>query len=332
MQADLLAIKKIFAEELPVGVPKVLPPPAPKIRDTSVPHAPSRPIGKLTISDRKLAVKNALRYFPEAWHEELAEEFYDELDKHGHIYMYRFRPTSYPMKAYPISCYPGKCEQANGIIFMIMNNLDPAVAQYPHELVTYGGNGSVLNNWIQFHLLMKYLCEMSDTETLSMYSGHPMGVFPSHKDAPRVVITNGLVIPNYSSSNDYEIAYMQGNTIYGQMTAGSYCYIGPQGIVHGTQTVVMNAGRKYLKTNDMHGKVFLTSGLGGMSGAQGKAAIISGAVAVVAEVNPAAAEKRYNQGWIMEKIYDLDALVARIKKAKIEKKPVSIAYVGNVVG
>jgi urocanate hydratase len=299
-------------------------------RDPSVPHAPVRR-PKLTLQQQKLAVKNALRYFPEKHHKFLAVEFYEELKKYGHIYMYRFRPTEYEMKAYSIDDYPAKCKQAAAIMLMIQNNLDKRVAQYPHELITYGGNGSVFNNWAQYLLVMKYLSEMTDEQTLVMYSGHPLGLFPSHKNAPRVVITNGLVVPNYSSREDYELFYALGCTIYGQMTAGSYAYIGPQGIVHGTTLTVLNAGRKYLGLEDLRGKVFVSSGLGGMSGAQPKAGTICGCISVTAEVNKAALEKRYNQGWIMEKISDLEECIARIKKARQEKKPVSIGFLGNIV-
>ena len=235
------------------------------------------------------------------------------------------------MKAYPLSMYPAKCQQAACIQLMIMNNLDARVAQFPQELVTYGGNGSVFSNWAQYHQIMYYLSHMTEEQTLSMYSGHPMGLFPSHPDAPRMVITNGMVIPNYSSQEDYERMYAQGVTIYGQMTAGSYCYIGPQGIVHGTTITVLNAGRKYLGVNDMHGKVYVTSGLGGMSGAQGKASLIAGAIGVIAEIDPAALEKRFKQGWISEKVTDLDTCIARLKRAREEKKPLAIGFLGNVV-
>ena len=242
-----------------------------------------------------------------------------------------FYPTEYEMKAYPLSMYPAKCQQAACIQLMIMNNLDARVAQFPQELVTYGGNGSVFSNWAQYHQIMYYLSHMTEEQTLSMYSGHPMGLFPSHPDAPRMVITNGMVIPNYSSQADYERMYAQGVTIYGQMTAGSYCYIGPQGIVHGTTITVLNAGRKYLGVNDMHGKVYVTSGLGGMSGAQGKASLIAGAIGVIAEIDPAALEKRFKQGWISEKVTDLDTCIARLKRAREEKKPLAIGFLGNVV-
>ncbi|EGG22531.1 urocanate hydratase [Cavenderia fasciculata] len=298
--------------------------------DLSVPHAPGRPV-KLDSFDKKLAIKNALRYFPTIHHQVLGKEFLDELDKYGHIYMYRFRPIDYEMKAYPIDMYPAKCKQAASIMLMIMNNLDKEVAQFPHELITYGGNGSVFSNWAQYHLIMKYLSQMTDHQTLSMYSGHPMGLFPSLPSSPRLIITNGMVIPNYSSRQDYEKMYAIGVTQYGQMTAGSYCYIGPQGIVHGTTITLLNAGRKYLSIESLAGKLFITSGLGGMSGAQAKAAVICGAIGVVAEVSLDAVTKRHKQGWVMEVYSDLDELINRIKLAKIEKKPLSIAYHGNVV-
>ncbi|GAM20231.1 hypothetical protein SAMD00019534_034060 [Acytostelium subglobosum LB1] len=298
--------------------------------DTSVPHAPGRPIS-LTPQEKRLAIKNALRYFPESTHAQLAPEFLEELEKYGHIYMYRFRPVGYEMKAYPIDQYPAKLRHAAAIMLMIMNNLDREVAQFPHELITYGGNGSVFQNWAQYHLVMKYLSEMTENQTLSMYSGHPMGLFPSKPFSPRVIITNGMVIPNYSSREDYERMYACGVSQYGQMTAGSYCYIGPQGIVHGTTITLLNAGRKYMNSSDLSGKLFITSGLGGMSGAQAKAAVICGAIGVVAEVSLAAVTKRHAQGWVMEVYSDLDKLVDRIKSAKVEKKPLSIAYHGNVI-
>jgi urocanate hydratase len=311
------------------GIPFSAPPP-PKERDSSVPHAPVR-TPKLSPKEKKLAIQNALRYLPPEMHAEMAAEFAYELETYGHIYMYRFRPTHYPMRAYPIDFYPARCKQAAAIMLMIMNNLDPAVAQFPHELVTYGGNGCVFQNWAQYHLVMKYLSEMTEEQTLVMYSGHPQGLFPSSPEAPRVIITNGMVIPNYSSKDDYERMNAIGVTMYGQMTAGSYCYIGPQGIVHGTTITLLNAGRKYLETSDLHGKVFVTAGLGGMSGAQAKAAVICGAIGVVAEINLAAINKRHEQGWVMEKTDDLDALIHRIKQARAEQKPLSIAYHGNVV-
>ncbi|KAJ3030292.1 UNVERIFIED_CONTAM: Urocanate hydratase [Siphonaria sp. JEL0065] len=298
--------------------------------DTSVPHAPKR-TPALTDAEKKLAVRNALRYFPSDRHALLAKEFAKELAIFGHIYMYRFRPTSYEMKAYPISEYPGKCVQAAAIMLQIQNNLDKRVAQFPHELITYGGNGSVFNNWAQYHLTMKYLSQMTEEQTLVMYSGHPHGIFPSHKDAPRAIVTNGMVIPNYSSRHDYDKMYALGNSQYGQMTAGSYCYIGPQGIVHGTTITVMNAVRKYLETNEMAGKVFVTSGLGGMSGAQPKAGVIAGVICVVAEVDESALNKRFNQGWLKEKENDLEKVIARIKECKKNKICTSIGYHGNVV-
>ncbi|KAN0026895.1 hypothetical protein ACTFIV_001628 [Dictyostelium citrinum] len=298
--------------------------------DSTVPHAPGRPIN-LTLNEKKLAIKNSLRYFPSSLHSILANEFLDELNKYGHIYMYRFRPTHYEMKAYPIEDYPAKSRQAASIMLMIMNNLDREVAQFPNELVTYGGNGSVFQNWAQYHLTMKYLSEMTDQQTLTMYSGHPMGLFPSNESSPRVVVTNGMVIPNYSSHKDYERMYAQGVSQYGQMTAGSYCYIGPQGIVHGTTITLLNAGRKYLGVESLVGKVFVSSGLGGMSGAQTKAAYICGAICIVAEVSPAAVKKRHAQNWVMEVYSDLNELFARVRVAVKEKKPLSIAYQGNVV-
>ncbi|KAJ3088388.1 Urocanate hydratase, partial [Physocladia obscura] len=297
--------------------------------DTSVPHAPKR-TPALSVAEKKLAVRNALRYFPVERHELLAREFAQELTIFGHIYMYRFLP-SYEMKAHPINAYPAKCPQAAAIMLQIQNNLDKRVAQFPRELITYGGNGSVFNNWAQYHLTMKYLAEMNDEQTLVMYSGHPHGLFPSHRDAPRCIITNGMVIPNYSSREDYDRLYALGNSQYGQMTAGSYCYIGPQGIVHGTTITVMNAVRKYLNTDEMAGKVFVTAGLGGMSGAQPKAGVIAGMICVVAEVDEAALDKRFNQGWVMEKESDLEKLVARIKEVKKNKITTSIGYHGNVV-
>lgn len=303
--------------------------PIPRSRDNSVPHAPTRTPG-LNDEEKKLAVKNALRYFPPKFHEELALEFSEELQEYGHIYMYRFRPVL-KMKAYPIEEYPTQCKQAAAIIHMIMNNLDPQVAQFPHELVTYGGNGQVFSNWAQFLLTVHYLSKMSERQTLVMYSGHPMGLFPSQETAPRLVITNGMMIPNYSSKDLYEKLFSLGVTMYGQMTAGSYCYIGPQGIVHGTTLTVLNASRKYLKSGNLHGKVFVTSGLGGMSGAQAKAAVIAGCIGVVAEVSHEAIQKRYNQGWLMKIAKDLDDCIALIRQGRKDKKPISIGYHGNVV-
>ncbi|HHL57724.1 MAG TPA: urocanate hydratase, partial [Bacteroidetes bacterium] len=275
---------------------------------------------------------NALRYFPEKFHEVLAEEFSRELETYGRIYMYRFRPD-YKMYARPIDAYPHKTKQAAAIMLMITNNLDPAVAQHPHELITYGGNGAVFQNWAQYLLTMQYLATMTEEQTLVMYSGHPLGLFPSHKDAPRVVVTNGMVIPNYSKQDDWEKFNALGVSQYGQMTAGSYMYIGPQGIVHGTTITVMNAARKVAKPGEdpFKGKLFITSGLGGMSGAQPKAADISGVISVTAEVNPKAARKRYDQGWVKEIITDMDELVVRVIRAKEQKEVVSIAFEGNIV-
>ncbi|KAG9396354.1 Urocanase [Carpediemonas membranifera] len=298
--------------------------------DNSVPHAPKRFV-KLSADERKLAIANALRYFDKKLHSELAKEFAKELDDYGHIYMYRFRPTAYPMRAHAISEYPGKCEQAKAIMLMIMNNLDKAVAQFPHELITYGGNGSVFSNWGQYLLTMRYLCTMTNQQTLAMYSGHPHGLFPSHPDAPRVVVTNGMVIPNYSTPADYDKGYALGVTQYGQMTAGSFMYIGPQGIVHGTTLTVLNAFRRYHQVEGTAGRLFVTAGLGGMSGAQPKAGVITGCVTVVAEVDRRALLKRKNQGWVMESSSNLDELMDMIRKACAAKKPMSIAYEGNVV-
>ncbi|KAI9558627.1 hypothetical protein GHT06_015415 [Daphnia sinensis] len=303
-------------------------PPARK-RNPAIPHAPVRN-HRLNPTEQKLAVRNALRYFPSATHVELAAEFADELRDYGHIYMYRFMPTI-TMKAYPISEYPSRTKTAAAIMHMIMNNLDPRVAQFPEELVTYGGNGQVFSNWAQFRLVMHYLAGMTDEQTLVMYSGHPLGLFPSTRHGPRVVITNGMVIPNYSSRDHYDKMFALGVTMYGQMTAGSYVYIGPQGIVHGTTLTVLNAGRKYLGLNDLSGKVFLTSGLGGMSGAQAKAATISGCIGIVAEVSYDALKKRYDQGWVLEMIDDVDRLVERVKTARLNKEVTSIGFHGNVV-
>lgn len=317
-----------FQEQILQGIPSELPPPQPY--DTTVNHAPKR---KQILSDaeKKLALKNALRYFEPRHHAELASEFMNELETHGRIYMYRFRP-SYRMYARPVSEYPGKSEQAKAIMLMIQNNLDYAVAQHPHELITYGGNGAVFQNWAQYLLTMKYLAEMTDEQTLVMYSGHPMGLFPSHRDAPRVVVTNGMMIPNYSKPDDWEKFNALGVTQYGQMTAGSYMYIGPQGIVHGTTITVLNAGRKISKHGEgLSGKLFVTSGLGGMSGAQPKAGNIAGCITVCGEVNPKAVHTRHSQGWVDEVISDLDELVVRVRRAKELKEVVSIAYLGNIV-
>lgn len=321
-------VMKTFQEEILQGIPDSLP--AKVELDDSISHAPKRK-KILSKQEEQLALRNALRYFPEAWHIELAEEFLNELRSYGRIYMYRFRP-SYKMYARGIEEYPAKSKQAAAIMLMIQNNLDPAVAQHPHELITYGGNGAVFQNWAQYLLTMKYLAEMSDEQTLHMYSGHPMGLFPSSREAPRVVVTNGMMIPNYSKPDDWERFNALGVTQYGQMTAGSYMYIGPQGIVHGTTITVMNAFRKHLAEGDtIKGKVFLTSGLGGMSGAQPKAGNIAGCITVCAEVNPAAAQKRHEQGWVDVLVEDLDSLVAKVKEAQAAQKVVSIAYIGNVV-
>ncbi len=314
-----------FKDQLLEGIPDILPNPKPY--DDSLNHAPKRKV-ILTIEEQKLALKNALRYFDKKHHKVLLPEFKYELETYGRIYMYRLRPD-YKMYARPISDYPAKSKQAAAIMLMIQNNLDYAVAQHPHELITYGGNGSVFQNWAQYRLTMKYLAEMTDEQTLVMYSGHPMGLFPSHKEAPRVVVTNGMMIPNYSKPNDWEKFNALGVTQYGQMTAGSYMYIGPQGIVHGTTITVLNAFRKIRKSPK--GSLFVTSGLGGMSGAQPKAGNIAGCITVCAEVNPKITQIRLDQGWIDEKITDLDALVIRVKKAKKEQETVSIAYLGNII-
>ena len=320
---------KEFQDDIRAGIPAVLP--APKPYDTSVNHAPKRK-EILTREEKVLAVKNALRYFPEEQHEELAAEFAEELEKYGRIYMYRLRPD-YEMYARPVEEYPARCPQAAALMLMIQNNLDKAVAQHPHELITYGGNGAVFQNWAQYRLTMKYLSEMTDHQTLVMYSGHPMGLFPSHPDAPRAVITNGMVIPNYSKPDDWERLNALGVSQYGQMTAGSWMYIGPQGIVHGTTITVLNAGRKRMKAGqtDLGGMLFVSAGLGGMSGAQPKAGNIAGVVSVVAEINPAAVQKRYEQGWVDEVHTSLDELMERIRKARAAKEVVSMAYQGNVV-
>ena len=314
-----------FQEEILEGIPSVLP--KPKLYERAINHAPKR---KEILSDeeKKLALKNALRYFDQEHHATLISEFKAELETYGRIYMYRLRPD-YKMYARPISEYPGKSEQAKAIMLMIQNNLDYAVAQHPHELITYGGNGAVFQNWAQYRLTMKYLAEMTDEQTLVMYSGHPMGIFPSHKEAPRVVITNGMVIPNYSKPDDWEKMNALGVSQYGQMTAGSYMYIGPQGIVHGTTITVLNGFRKIKKSPK--GGLFVTSGLGGMSGAQPKAGNIAGCVTVCAEVNPKITKIRHEQGWINEIIENIDELVPRVKKALENEEVVSIAYLGNVV-
>lgn len=315
-----------FAAEIRAGIPDVLPEAKPY--DKEINHAPKRK-DILTDEEKKLALRNALRYFPEKFHKALAPEFVKELHDYGRIYMYRFRP-SYDIYARPIDEYPHRSEQAAAIMLMIQNNLDPAVAQHPHELIIYGGNGAIFQNWAQYRLVMKYLSEMTDEQTLVMYSGHPLGLFPSHKNAPRVVVTNGMVIPNYSKPDDWERMNALGVSQYGQMTAGSYMYIGPQGIVHGTTITVLNAARKK-RNGDIHGMLFVSSGLGGMSGAQPKAGNIAGVVSVVAEINPKAAQKRYDQGWVDELHFKLDELIPAIRAAVAEKRTISMAYVGNVV-
>lgn len=320
--------KAEFQAALLQGIPKVLPPkrnldardnPAPKRKDS------------LNSAEKQLAIRNALRYFPKTWHAILAPEFAEELQTFGRIYMYRFQPT-YEMYARPLDHYPAQTQEAAAIMLMIQNNLDPKVAQHPNELITYGGNGSVFQNWAQYLLTMQYLATMTDTQTLHLYSGHPMGLFPSSKSAPRVVVTNGMMIPNYSKPDDWEKYNALGVTQYGQMTAGSYMYIGPQGIVHGTTITVMNAFRKILPSGESpQGKIFLTAGLGGMSGAQPKAGNITGCITVCAEVNPSAARKRHEQGWVDVLIEDLDDLLQSLRSAKAQQKTLSIAFIGNVV-
>lgn len=322
--------KEEFKKEIRIGIPDYLP--EMPVYDEEINHAPKRK-DILKPEEKKLALRNALRYFPKKLHAQLAPEFAEELKEYGRIYMYRYRPT-YEMYARPIEEYPYNSKQAAAIMVMIQNNLDKAVAQHPHELITYGGNGAVFQNWAQYRLAMKYLSEMTDEQTLVMYSGHPLGLFPSHKNAPRVVVTNGMVIPNYSKPDDWERDNALGVSQYGQMTAGSYMYIGPQGIVHGTTITVLNAARKQMKqgaASSIAGQLFVSSGLGGMSGAQPKAGNIAGVVSVVAEINPLAAEKRYEQGWVDELHKNLDELIPAIRKAKEEKKTVSMAYVGNIV-
>ena len=317
-----------FQIEIRQGLPDELPPAG--ILDSALSHAPTRK-DILSDSEKKLALRNALRYFPSTWHEILIKEFQQELNEYGRIYMYRFMPK-YKIYARPIRDYPAQSVHAAAIMHMIQNNLDPMVAQHPQELITYGGNGAVFQNWAQYLLTMQYLCEMTDVQSLHMYSGHPMGLFPSSKDAPRVVVTNGMMVPNYSKPDDLEKFNALGVTQYGQMTAGSYMYIGPQGIVHGTALTVMNGFRKILNKDETPaGKLFLTAGLGGMSGAQPKAGCIAGCVTVCAEINPVAAKKRHAQGWVDEITYKIEELVARVKKAKENKEVVSIAYLGNVV-
>ncbi|WP_457610202.1 urocanate hydratase [Lutibacter sp.] len=317
-----------FKDQIKQGIPSELP--SVKVYDLDINHAPKRK-EILSKEEKKLAIQNALRYFDKKHHVVLAKEFANELKEYGRIYMYRFRPD-YKMYARPIDEYPGKCEQTKAIMLMIQNNLDYAVAQHPHELITYGGNGAVFQNWAQYLLTMHYLAELEDDQTLVMYSGHPMGIFPSHRNAPRVVVTNGMMIPNYSKQDDWEKYNALGVTQYGQMTAGSYMYIGPQGIVHGTTITVLNAGRKIAKEGEgLAGKLFLTSGLGGMSGAQPKAGNIAGCITVCAEVNPKAVYTRHSQHWVDEVFSNIDELVERVKKAKVNKEVVSIAYQGNVV-
>ena len=323
-----------WQEEILEGIPSYLPEAKPY--DPRINHAPKRK-DILSRKEKALALKNALRYFPEELHPVLASEFAAELRDYGRIYMYRYRPSN-EILARPIDQYPARSRQAAAIMAMIQNNLDPRVAQHPHELITYGGNGSVFQNWAQYRLTMQYLAQMTDEQTLSMYSGLPLGLFPSHKDAPRVVVTNGMVIPNYSSRDDYERFNALGVSQYGQMTAGSYMYIGPQGIVHGTTITVMNAARMQLRkrglegtAEQMRGTLFVTAGLGGMSGAQPKAGDIAGVVSITAEINPLAARKRYDQGWVDELYEDLDELIPRIRKAVQDKEVVSLAYIGNVV-
>ena len=313
------------------GIPSEVPPP--QSLDDTVDHAPARPID-LSPSERRLALENALRYLPETHHDEVACEFLEELEHYGRIIMHRYRPTAVPMKAYPIDAYPAKSRQAASIMLMIMNNLDPAVAQFPQELITYGGNGSVFQNWAQYRLTMRYLATMTDEQCLPMYSGHPLGLFPSHPASPRVVVTNGMVIPNHSSQHDFARMNALGVTQYGQMTAGSYMYIGPQGIVHGTTITLLNAARLHLGLDpeqDLGGVTFVTSGLGGMSGAQAKAAVITGAACLICEVNPHAAYKRHEQGWLSEVHDDLDLAIDRLVEARDARVGVSIGYVGNIV-
>ena len=315
-------------ESLSNGLPNPLPE-HPGI-DPTVDHAPRRK-DILSLSEKRLALQNALRYFRPQDHAMLAPEFANELRDYGRIYMHRLRPTDYEMRAHPIDSYPAKSRQAAAIMLMIQNNLDPDVAQFPHELITYGGNGAVFQNWAQYHVAMGYLSQMTDEQTLVMYSGHPLGLFPSHPDAPRVVITNGMVIPNHSSQDDYERMNALGVTQFGQMTAGSYMYIGPQGIVHGTTITVLNAARKYLNRDDLAGVTYVTSGLGGMSGAQAKAAVIAGATSIIAEVNPVAAYKRHEQGWLDQVTEDVDDAIDRMVSCASSGQATSIGYIGNIV-
>ena len=323
-------MKDRFRDEVARGIPDELPPVPPE--EPGINHAPKRR-QVLSPAERRLALANALRYFPAKLHAQLAPELARELAEDGRIYMRRYRP-SYPMRARPISEYPARCVEAAAIMLMITNNLDPAVAQHPYELITYGGNGAAFQNWAQYLLTMKYLAEMTREQTLVMYSGHPLGLFPSSPEAPRVVVTNGMVIPNHSSPEDYERLNALGVTSYGQMTAGSFMYIGPQGIVHGTTITLLNAGRRYLHVSDeegLGGRLFVSSGLGGMSGAQAKAAVIAGCIGVVAEINPLAVRKRHEQGWVEEVEADLEKVLTRIERARRERSALSLAYVGNVV-
>ena len=325
MATDIDAMRAHIGLGIPIELPN-----HPGISD-EVDHAPARR-QILSNKEKKLALRNALRYFPEDLHDELAKEFVDELETYGRIWMMRYRPTEYTIHAYPLDAYPTKSQQAASIMLMIHNNLDKKVAQFPHELITYGGNGAVFQNWAQYRLVMKYLCEMSDEQTLVMYSGHPMGLFPSSKDAPRVVVTNGMVIPNYSTQDDYERMNALGVSQYGQMTAGSYMYIGPQGIVHGTTITVLNAARMHAGAKDsLAGVTFVTSGLGGMSGAQAKAAVIAGASCIVSEVNPHAAHKRHEQGWLSEIADSVDDAIDKMVEAKNSGTAKSIGHIGNVV-
>jgi len=320
--------KQTFKEAIQQGIPEILP--EPKSLDSEISHAPKRK-DILTKEEKRLALMNALRYFPKETHEILAKEFSEELKTYGRIYMHRFRPD-YEMYARPIQEYPAKCQQAAAIMLMISNNLDPAVAQHPHELITYGGNGSVFQNWAQYLLTMKYLSEMTEEQTLVMYSGHPLGLFPSHTDAPRVVVTNGMMIPNYSKPDDWEKFNALGVTQYGQMTAGSYMYIGPQGIVHGTTITVLNAGRKISNSGEgLEGKLFVTAGLGGMSGAQPKASNIAGCTSITAEINSKAAYKRLEQGWLDEVVEDLDELLTKVQESRRIQEVKAYAYLGNIV-
>lgn len=321
----------MFQDAIRQGLPATLPEPPPPIPGAS--HAPARPPALVTPAERALALKNALRYLPPEWHAVMAPELARELATDGRIYMRRLRPH-YPMFARPIDQYPARCRQAAAIMAMIQNNLDPAVAQHPEELITYGGNGTVFQNWAQYLLTMRYLSEMTDAQTLVLYSGHPLGLFPSSPDAPRLVVTNGMVIPNYSSRDDYDRMAALGVTSYGQMTAGSFMYIGPQGIVHGTTITLLNAGRRYLGLapgDDLRGRIFVTSGLGGMSGAQAKAAVIAGAVGVIAELDETALRKRHQQGWLQEVETDLDRVLQRAADAARARQPLSLGYLGNVV-